>query len=150
MSGHRRGPTLYYRCRAADLIPSQRADHPSTVYLREDSLVESLGAWLRSALGPGRVETTIEDVSAAGLTPLADDSRRHAISARIADAQQRLDRFKTALAKGSTRHRLTWPVPVPTSHCSITRSRLNSAEPTWAWLSGTCLCWSAACQRHHR
>jgi hypothetical protein len=31
----------------------------------------------------------------------SDDSRRHAISARITDSQQRLDRFKTALAKGA-------------------------------------------------
>jgi hypothetical protein len=46
MSGHRRGPTLYYRCSAADLIPSQQAAHPITVYLREDSLVRLLDDWL--------------------------------------------------------------------------------------------------------
>lgn len=101
MAGHRRGSTLYYRCRAADLIPSRQAGHPSTVYLREDTLVETLDRWLDSVLGPHAVNATVENLTANGHHATADDSRRTAIDGRIAEAQQRLTRFKAALAQGA-------------------------------------------------
>jgi site-specific DNA recombinase len=101
MSGHRRGPTLYYRCRAADLIPSQQAAHPSTVYLREDSLVRQLDDWLVKVLDPDGVETLVEDLSATDHGSLAEDSRRMAITRRLTDSEQRLDQFKAALAHGA-------------------------------------------------
>jgi site-specific DNA recombinase len=101
MSGHRRGPTLYYRCRAADLIPSQQAAHPSTVYLREDSLVRQLDDWLVKVLDPDGVETLVEDLSATDHGSLAEDSRRTAITRRLTDSEQRLDQFKAALAHGA-------------------------------------------------
>jgi len=94
-------PTLYYRCRATDLVPSQRADHSSTVYLREDGLITALDTWLHSVLDPDRVEATVEGLGTSGQGPLAEDRRRHAITARIAEAEQRLGQFKTALAQGA-------------------------------------------------
>ena len=101
MPGHRRGPTLYYRCRATDLVASRRADHPSTVCLREDGLVTVLDTWLQSVLDPDQVAATVEHVSASGENPLAEDGTRHAITALLDDADQRLNRFKAALAQGA-------------------------------------------------
>ncbi|SFK74829.1 recombinase family protein [Geodermatophilus ruber] len=101
MSGHRRGPTLHYRCRAADLVPSKRPEHPRTVYLREDGLVETLDDWLHSVLAPDRLEATVRTLATNSEASLADDSRRQAITARIGDAQQRLAQFKEALTRGA-------------------------------------------------
>ena len=101
MSGHRRGPTLYYRCRATDLVPSQRADHPSTVYVREDGLIAALDTWLHSILDPKQVQRTVEHLNANGRGPLAEDRRRDAITARLEEAGQRLSQYKAALAKGA-------------------------------------------------
>jgi site-specific DNA recombinase len=112
MSGHRRGPTLYYRCRVTELVPSQRADHPSTGYLREDGLVAALDTWLHSVLDPDRIEAAVEHLSASGQNPLAEDSRRHASTARIDEAEQRLNRFTAALAQGADP---AWSAPGSTS-----------------------------------
>jgi site-specific DNA recombinase len=43
----------------------------------------------------------VEHLSVSGQNPLAEDSRRHAITARIDDAEQWLYRFKAALAQGA-------------------------------------------------
>lgn len=101
MSGHRCGPTLYYRCRAADLIPSQRAKHPSTVYLREDGFIRALDAWLHTVLDPDQVEATVDHLATSNQASLVDDNRRQTITSCIVDAQQRLEQFKAALTRGA-------------------------------------------------
>jgi hypothetical protein len=101
MSGHRRGPTLYYRCRAADLIPSQRAEHPSTVYLREDGLIRALDAWLHTALDSDQVEATVDHLATSNQASFVDDNRRQTVTSRIVEAQQRLEQFKAASTRGA-------------------------------------------------
>jgi site-specific DNA recombinase len=56
---------------------------------------------LHSVLDPDRIEATLEHLSASGQSPLAEDSRRHAITALIDEAEQRLTQFKAALARGA-------------------------------------------------
>ncbi|WP_222262785.1 hypothetical protein [Modestobacter marinus] len=58
-------------------------------------------AWLHSVLDPDRVEATVERLGTNGQSPLAEGNRRNAITARIDDADQRLNRFKAALAQGA-------------------------------------------------
>jgi hypothetical protein len=51
-------------------------------------------------------------------------------------------------APGSTRPRPTSPERGPNSHCSTTKSRPRPVGRSSPQCSATCLCWSAACQRH--
>ncbi|WP_167760955.1 zinc ribbon domain-containing protein [Geodermatophilus sp. DF01-2] len=101
MSGHRRGPTLYYRCRAADLISSQRERHPSIVYVREDTLVPLLQEWLLGFFAPDRVNETLEALVGANEPSLAASTRRAVITGRLRDAEKRLAQYKAALGQGA-------------------------------------------------
>ncbi len=101
MAGHRRGPTLYYRCRAADLIPAQREGHPSTVNVREDTLVRLLQEWLLGCFAPERLDQTMEALAGASGPSLAESTQRAVVTGRLKDAEKRLAQYKAALGQGA-------------------------------------------------
>jgi hypothetical protein len=55
---------IRHRCPATDLVPSQRAEHPSTAHLREDGVVDAPNARLHSLLDPSHVEATVDHLRA--------------------------------------------------------------------------------------
>jgi len=101
MAGHRRGPTLYYRCRAADLIPAQRKGHPSTVNVREDTLVPLLQEWLLGFFAPDRLDQTMEALAGANGPSLAESTQRAVVTGRLKDAEKGLAQYKAALGQGA-------------------------------------------------
>jgi hypothetical protein len=117
------------------------------------------GHWLHSVLDPDRVEATVEHLGTSGQSPLAEDRRRHAITARIEEAGQRLSQFEAALAQGADPGVVSaW---INEAQADLARARtdltlLNNEVP--AELSHSDLTtvvtdmsrWSAACRRRHR
>ena len=101
MAGHRRGPTLYYRCQATDLIPAQQSEHPSVVYMREDTLIPLLEDWLLGLFEPDRLDATLAALADANEPSLGETTRRDAIMRRLKDAEKRLEQYKAALGQGA-------------------------------------------------
>lgn len=79
---------------------SNLADHPKTVNLREDVLVESINGWLGRVFDRANVDETVFALveSQAGVGALS--SEREAIKHRLSDAESRIQRYQTAIAAG--------------------------------------------------
>ncbi|MEV0047666.1 recombinase family protein [Nocardia rhamnosiphila] len=92
---------VYYRCHSKTLAPGSpiSAEHPRTVNLREMTLADPLNRWLADLFGKQQRAQTLEFLLEAHN---ADDSdmRRNIIKARIAEANQKLERYTRAIEAG--------------------------------------------------
>jgi site-specific DNA recombinase len=105
---------------------ANKISHPRNVYLREDAFDAQVTGWLATALAPGRLDQTIDQMTAA--QPTTDDSTAaEAAETKIADANLKMARYKAALEVGGdpaeintgsprrkhsgSRLRPTWPRP---------------------------------------
>jgi hypothetical protein len=105
MEGSRTRKTdIYYRCRVRDTVPGSSGEHPSNVMFREDWLIAGLDTWLTAVFSPDKVEETVEAMFIATEPSMADVARRQVVDRRLEEAQQRLARFKEALAAGVDPH----------------------------------------------
>jgi site-specific DNA recombinase len=105
MEGSRTRKTdIYYRCRVRDTVPGSSGEHPSNVMFREDWLIAGLDTWLTAVFSPDKVEETVEAMFIATKPSMADVARRQVVDRRLEEAQQRLARFKEALAAGVDPH----------------------------------------------
>ncbi|WP_153032052.1 recombinase family protein [Amycolatopsis sp. YIM 10] len=91
----------YYRCTARTMAPSSPAlaDHPKTVNLREDVVVEAINGWIGYLFEPSNVDETAAALLASAGGE-AGSSRREAAKRRLADADARLRRFQDAIVAG--------------------------------------------------
>ncbi|GAB2996574.1 recombinase family protein [Amycolatopsis acidiphila] len=92
----------YYRCTARTMAPgsAQLADHPKTVNIREDAVVEAINGWIGRLFDPENVDATV-----AALVGSQDDGRsnaggRDAVKRRLAEAEARLRRYQAAIGSG--------------------------------------------------
>jgi hypothetical protein len=92
---------VYYRCHSKTLAPGSlvSAEHPKTVNLRELALADPLNRWLADLFSQQQSARTLEFLLEAHN---ADDSdvRRNIIKARIAEANQKLERYTRAIEAG--------------------------------------------------
>ncbi|MGI5219207.1 hypothetical protein [Nocardia sp. CA-290969] len=92
---------VYYRCHSKTLAPGSpvSAEHPKTVNLREPTLADPLNRWLAGLFSKQQRAQTLEFLLEAHNT---DDSdlRRSIIKARIAEANQKLERYTRAIEAG--------------------------------------------------
>ncbi len=89
----------YYRCRfPAEHALANKVDHPRNVYLREDAFGTEVHSWLASLFAPGQLQHTIDLITAAQ-DNAADDSTAAAARARIADASQKMARYRSRNAQ---------------------------------------------------
>ncbi|MEV4313018.1 recombinase family protein [Actinocrispum sp. NPDC049592] len=90
----------YYRCTARTMAPGSAAlaDHPKTVNLREDVVVERVNGWLGGLFHPDNVDETVDAVLGAQEAPTT--SPRDAAKRRLADAEARLRRYQDAITAG--------------------------------------------------
>ena len=90
----------YYRCTARTMAPGSPAlaDHPLTVNLREDQVVEVINDWLNELFARENRDATVAallDGQSGVPTPDMDEAK-----ARRADAEARLRRYQRAIGAG--------------------------------------------------
>jgi site-specific DNA recombinase len=97
MQGQWLREAAYYRCRFPnEYALANRVAHPRNVYLREADLLSPLDGWLSQVLAPGRLEQTVEQMTAS---QHAYDHSSAAERARAtkADCTTKLARYRAAL-----------------------------------------------------
>jgi DNA invertase Pin-like site-specific DNA recombinase len=101
MEASPRAHGMYYRCPARTLAPGSQAlaDHPPTVYIREDPLLEAVNAWLSKLFARENMDETVrmlvgsqENTTRSGDRELAEK--------RAKDADAKLRRFQAAIEAG--------------------------------------------------
>ncbi|MCE7003260.1 recombinase family protein [Kibdelosporangium philippinense] len=101
MEGSPRAHGMYYRCPARTLAPGSPAlvDHPPTVYVREDPLLEAVNEWLGGLFHPKNRDRTVRMLvgSQERATPSGD---REQAAKRASDAEAKLRRFQAAIGAG--------------------------------------------------
>ena len=92
----------YYRCRfPAEYAPANKVAHPRNVYLRENAFAARVTRWLTGLFAPGRLEQTIDQMTAAQ-DAIGDDTAAATARAKIADAGRKMARYKAAIAAVAT------------------------------------------------
>jgi site-specific DNA recombinase len=100
MQGHWINQANYYRCRfPAEYALASKITHPGHVYLREDAFDTRVNNWLAGLFAPSRLHQTIEQLMAAQDTQ-PSDAAAEAATAKVADANQRMARYKAAIDAG--------------------------------------------------
>ena len=91
----------YYRCLARTLAPGSAAlaDHPKTVNVRQDQLLEPLNGWIGRLFDRDNLDRTVAALVASQASaerhPTGDSAKR-----RLTQAGARLRRFQDAIASG--------------------------------------------------
>lgn len=101
MQGNWSNDAPYYRCRyPQEYALANRIDHPKSVYVREDEILEVLDEWVAGVFSPERVDETVSVL----VRSQGDDPGREAaeIAARqiLADCDHKLGRHRAALEAG--------------------------------------------------
>ncbi|MGC4864625.1 recombinase family protein [Micromonospora sp. DT53] len=101
MQGQYSHGDAYYRCRfPQEYALANQVQHPSNVYLREDTLTDPLDTWLASAFAAGRIEQTITAMTDAQPPnqppPLATTTQTI-----ITECDTKLERYRAALDAGA-------------------------------------------------
>jgi site-specific DNA recombinase len=98
MEGTWNNGRAHYRCRyAAEYALAKGIDHPRTLYLREDKIIDALDEWLASIFDLERLDATLEAIAAASVTDETSAARAEAARRKLADCDHRLDRYRSAL-----------------------------------------------------
>lgn len=85
----------YYRCQIHREDPTDRGEHPSTVYVREDSLLPGLDGWLAELFDPEHLDGTCQALAKAAQPDPEEENRRDEIRRRIAKLNAELDGYRT-------------------------------------------------------
>jgi site-specific DNA recombinase len=102
MGGHHTRDETRYRCRyPSEYSLANDIDHPASVLVREDRIVEALDGWLLQLFEPDRIDETISELIAAagpsdGTLAAIDAARR-----QIANCDKRLATYRAALEHGT-------------------------------------------------
>ncbi|MGH3340371.1 MAG: hypothetical protein ACRDPL_16300, partial [Propionibacteriaceae bacterium] len=96
----------HYRCRFPnEYAVGNKIDHPLTVYVREDMVLDPLDTWLAEAFAPPRIEqslTSLEDAQPDD-APAVEAARRV-----IAECERKLARHRAALEAGADPALVSW------------------------------------------
>ncbi|WP_342775889.1 hypothetical protein [Micromonospora pisi] len=101
MQGQYNHGAAYYRCRfPQEYALANQIEHPRNVYLREDTLTDTLDTWLASAFTPHHIEKTITAITDAQPAehPTALTTAAEAI---IAECDAKLERYRATLDAGA-------------------------------------------------
>lgn len=113
----------YYRCLARTLAPGSTAlaDHPRTVNMRQDALLEPLNAWIGRLFDRDNVDRTVATLVASQATPSGEPARDGAKSGSPtlrhgcggSKRRSRPESSPTHSSRPSTRHRPNAPPREP-------------------------------------
>ena len=106
-SGSTRPP--YYRCRfPSEYAFANKVNHPRNVYLREDAFASDVHDWLAGLFAHDQLPTTIDLITAAQDSAV-DDVAAESACARIADANQKITRYRATIDAGGDPEEIgTW------------------------------------------
>jgi site-specific DNA recombinase len=77
-------------------------DHPRSVLVREDWIVEALDGWLLRLFEPHRLDETLAELVAAAAGPTEGDlAAAEAARRQVADCDERLAKYRAALEHGA-------------------------------------------------
>nr|CEL13531.1 Site-specific recombinase [Kibdelosporangium sp. MJ126-NF4]CTQ99215.1 Site-specific recombinase [Kibdelosporangium sp. MJ126-NF4] len=101
MEGSPRVHGMYYRCPARTLAPGSPAlvDHPPTIYVREDPLLEGVNEWLGGLFHPKNRDRTVRLLVGSQEKTTRTGDRDQA-EKRARDAEAKLKRFQAAIEAG--------------------------------------------------
>jgi site-specific DNA recombinase len=87
----------HYRCKltAAD-TPLRAAGHPSSIYVREDKIIDRLDEWLSDLFTPHHRDQTIEALHQAAQDPTTI-TRRQTVTEKLNSCTDRLAKYRAAL-----------------------------------------------------
>ena len=102
MGGHHIRDETRYRCRyPLEYALANDVEHPRTVLVREDWIVEALDAWLLQLFEPERIDQTVAQLAAAAAPTSTDAARIEAAQRQLADCDARLAKYRQALEHGT-------------------------------------------------
>jgi site-specific DNA recombinase len=131
MGGHTIRAETRYRCRyPLEYSLANEVDHPRTVLVREDWIVEALDAWLLQLFEPDRIEETVAELAAAGGPTHADAASLDAAQRQLVDCDGRLAKYRAALEHGTDATVVgTWIAEVQGERLAAER-KLAEAQPS--------------------
>jgi site-specific DNA recombinase len=103
MSGKWNNDQAYYLCRfPAEYALANRISHPKNVYLREADVLGQVDDWFAEIFAPANLDATLDTLAeqAAQLDDPAARARAEAASARIADYDAQISRYRASLDAG--------------------------------------------------
>jgi recombinase-like zinc beta ribbon protein len=126
MEASPRAHGMYYRCPARTLAPgsSALAEHPPSVYLREDLIRDTVNAWIGELFSPEQVDETVTALVGAQERPSGEPS---AAKKRMADAEARLRRFQAAIGAGIDPAALVEVINTAQAERAAARAELDNA-----------------------
>ncbi|MEN8654596.1 recombinase family protein [Streptomyces sp. 21So2-11] len=104
MQGNYNNGHPHYRCRyPAEYAKSATLDHPLTVYVRQDSVLPLLDAWIARIFAPGRLGQTLRDLHQAQQPPETEAPAAHQEPARstVTACERRISQYRAALDAGA-------------------------------------------------
>jgi site-specific DNA recombinase len=102
MSGHHIRDETRYRCRyPLEYALANEVEHPRTVLVREDWIVEALDVWLLQLFEPERIDETVAQLAATAAPRESDAACIEAARRQLVDCDARLAKYRTALEHGT-------------------------------------------------
>jgi DNA invertase Pin-like site-specific DNA recombinase len=130
MEGSPRKHGMYYRCPARTLAPGSPAlaDHPPTIYVREEPIQDALNAWLGQLFDRENRDQTVRAlVESAGGRQIVGD-QGHARK-RLVAANDQLKRFQAAIAAGIDPAGLVEAINAAQAERAAAQAELVSGQP---------------------
>jgi hypothetical protein len=129
MAGEMVRENAYYRCAARTLAPGSAAlaDHPITVNLREDVIVEASNRWMGRLFQPENVDRTVAELlgSQPATAVSIDVGAAKGASSR---GEQRLQRFQDAIAAGVDPMALVEPMNQAQADKAAAQAEIDTAS----------------------
>ena len=125
--------TIYYRCLARTIAPGSPvlADHPRTVNVREDQVIDPLNEWIMQVCDRDHIDKTVAAIVAANPKLTTAHSQRTRAEAKLKDADKRLSRHRAAIEAGVNPAALVEPINAAEAERSAAKAELaNLPEPS--------------------
>ncbi|WP_433177286.1 recombinase family protein [Actinoallomurus sp. CA-150999] len=102
MQGNWTNDAPYYRCRyPQEYALANGIDHPKSVYVREDEILEVLDEWLGGAFSPERLDETITILERSQGELPGQEAAEIVARQTLADCDRKLERHRAALEAGT-------------------------------------------------
>jgi hypothetical protein len=102
MRGNWSNDAPYYRCRyPQEYALANKLDHPKSVQVREEDILEALDDWLAGVFSPPRLENTITLLERSQGADPGEDTTKIAARQILADCERKLQLHQAALEAGT-------------------------------------------------